>query len=110
MKEGQIVSMEADADKGALRFWLDGKQHGPGFMSGVEGRVRWAVGLSRGVCTTKAELLRLCLHQNCSLGQLLGFGQNEEEGGEESDEEWSISTLLCASVTAVGWLVGCAGV
>ena len=41
--EGQIVSMEADLDKGTLRFWVDGKQHGPGFMSGVEGRVRWAI-------------------------------------------------------------------
>jgi hypothetical protein len=41
--EGQIVSMEADLDKGTLRCWVDGTQHGPGFMSGVEGRVRWAV-------------------------------------------------------------------
>jgi hypothetical protein len=45
IKEGQIVSMEADLDKGTLRFWVNGKQHGPGFMSGVEGRVRWAVSL-----------------------------------------------------------------
>jgi hypothetical protein len=43
INEDQIVSMEADLDKGTLRFWVDGKQHGPGFMSGVEGRVRWAV-------------------------------------------------------------------
>ena len=43
INEGQIVSMEADLDKGTLRFWVDGKQHGPGFMSGVEGRLRWAV-------------------------------------------------------------------
>ena len=42
---GQIVSMETDLGKGTLRFWVDGKQHGPGFMSGVEGRVRWAVSL-----------------------------------------------------------------
>ena len=45
INEVQIVSMEADLDKGTLRFWVDGKQHGPGFMSGVEGRLRWAVGL-----------------------------------------------------------------
>jgi hypothetical protein len=45
INEGQIVSMEADLDKGTLRFWADGKQHGPGYMSGVEGRVRWAVSL-----------------------------------------------------------------
>ena len=25
--------------------WVDGKQHGLGFMSGVEGRVRWAAGV-----------------------------------------------------------------
>ena len=43
VNEGQIVSMEADLDKGTLRFWVDGKQHGPGFMSGVEGRLRWAI-------------------------------------------------------------------
>ena len=42
IKEGQIVSMEADLDKGTLRFWVDGKQHGLDFVSGVEGRVRWA--------------------------------------------------------------------
>ena len=41
--EGQIVSMEADLDKGTLRFWVDGKPHGPGWGSGVTGRLRWAV-------------------------------------------------------------------
>ena len=45
INEGQIVSMETDLDKGTLRFWVDGKQYGPGYMSGVEGRVRWAVSL-----------------------------------------------------------------
>jgi len=43
IKEGQIVSMEADLDKGTLRFWVDGKPHGPGWGSGVTGRLRWAV-------------------------------------------------------------------
>ena len=43
--EGLIVSMEADLDKGTLRFWVDGKLHGPGFSSGVTGRLRWAVSL-----------------------------------------------------------------
>jgi hypothetical protein len=47
IKVGQIVSMEADLDKGTLRFWVDGKQHGPGYSSGVQGRVRWAVSVSR---------------------------------------------------------------
>jgi hypothetical protein len=45
INEGQIVSMEADLDKGTLRFWLDGKPHGPGWSSGVTGRLRWAVSL-----------------------------------------------------------------
>jgi hypothetical protein len=47
IKEGQIVSMEADLDKGTLRFWVDGKPHGPGYSSGVTGRLRWAVCLYR---------------------------------------------------------------
>lgn len=42
VKNGQIVSIEADLDKGTLRFWLDGKVHGPGWSSGVTGRLRWA--------------------------------------------------------------------
>ena len=45
IKEGQIVSMEADLDKGTLRFWVDGKPRGPGWSSGVTGRLRWAVSL-----------------------------------------------------------------
>ena len=36
IKEGQIISMEADLDKGTLRFWLDGKPHGPGSPDGRE--------------------------------------------------------------------------
>jgi hypothetical protein len=49
IKEGQIVSisMEADLDKGTLRFWVDGKPHGPGHSSGVAGRLRWAVCVGR---------------------------------------------------------------
>ena len=45
INEGQIVSMEADLDKGTLRFWADGKPHGPGHSSGVTGRLRWAVSM-----------------------------------------------------------------
>ena len=45
INDGQIVSMEADLDKGTLRFWVDGKLHGPGWGSGVTGRLRWAVSL-----------------------------------------------------------------
>jgi hypothetical protein len=43
INDGQIVSMEADLDKGTLRFWVDGKPYGPGHSSGVTGRLRWAV-------------------------------------------------------------------
>jgi hypothetical protein len=45
INEGQIVSMEADLDKGTLRFWVDCKPHGPGHSSGVTGRLRWAVSM-----------------------------------------------------------------
>jgi hypothetical protein len=45
INEGRIVSMEADLDKGTLRFWVDGKQHGLGYSSGVQGCLRWAVTL-----------------------------------------------------------------
>ena len=38
-----VVTMEADLDAGTLKFWLDGKPHGPGYMSGVRGRMRWAI-------------------------------------------------------------------
>ena len=43
IKEGQIISMVADLDKGTLRFWLDGQPHGPGWSSGVKGKLRWGV-------------------------------------------------------------------
>ena len=45
IKEGQIISMEADLDKGTLHFWLDGQPHGPGWSSGVKGKLRWNVSL-----------------------------------------------------------------
>jgi hypothetical protein len=37
--------MEAELDNGTLRFWsmVSSTVHSPGFMSGVTGRVRWAV-------------------------------------------------------------------
>ena len=47
IKNGQIVILELDADAGTLKFWLDGKQHGPGFTHGVKGRLRWATSVSR---------------------------------------------------------------
>ena len=39
---GQILTIEADLDKGTLRFWVAGKSHGPGYTSGVTGRLRFA--------------------------------------------------------------------
>ena len=40
--DGQIVSMEADLDKGTLRYMVDGKPWGM-YLNGVKGRLRWAV-------------------------------------------------------------------
>jgi hypothetical protein len=42
---GQIITMEANVDSGTIRFWLDGKQHGPGYTSGATGKLRWAISL-----------------------------------------------------------------
>ena len=42
IKEGQVLTMQVDLDAGTLKFWLDGKPHGPGYTSGVTGRLRWA--------------------------------------------------------------------
>ena len=42
INSGQILTIEADLDKGTLRFWVAGKPHGPGYTSGVTGRLRFA--------------------------------------------------------------------
>ena len=42
IKDGQVLTMQVDLDAGTLKFWLDGKPHGPGWTSGVTGRLRWA--------------------------------------------------------------------
>ena len=34
--------MQVDLAAGTLKFWLDGKPHGPGWTSGVTGQLRWA--------------------------------------------------------------------
>ena len=39
---GQILTMQVDTDSGILKFWVDGKPHGPGYTSGVTGPLRWA--------------------------------------------------------------------
>ena len=44
---GQILTIEADLDKGTLRFWVAGKPHGPGYTSGVTGRLRFATSVYR---------------------------------------------------------------
>ena len=43
VKVGQILSLELDMDAGTLKFWRGGKPHGPGWSSGVKGRLRWAL-------------------------------------------------------------------
>ena len=39
---GQVLSMQVDTDAGTLKFWVDGKPHGPGYTCGVTGPLRWA--------------------------------------------------------------------
>ena len=38
--------MQVDMDAGTLKFWLDGKAHGPGYTSGVTGPLRWATSVN----------------------------------------------------------------
>jgi hypothetical protein len=40
---GQTVTMDLDTDAHTLKFWVDGKPHGPGFTSRVKGSLRWAM-------------------------------------------------------------------
>ena len=42
IEPGQVLSMQVDTDAGTLKFWVDGKPHGPGYTSGVTGPLRWA--------------------------------------------------------------------
>ena len=42
IKPGQVLTMQVDTDAGTLKFWVDGKPHGPGYTSGVTGPLRWA--------------------------------------------------------------------
>ena len=40
---GRVLTMQVDTDAGTLKFWVDGKPHGPGYTSGVMGEsLRWA--------------------------------------------------------------------
>jgi hypothetical protein len=41
IKSGQVLTMQVDTDASTLKFWVDGKPHGPGFTSGVTGSLRW---------------------------------------------------------------------
>ena len=43
--DGQVLTMQVDLDAGTLKFWVDGKPHGPGWTSGVTGRLRWATSI-----------------------------------------------------------------
>ena len=79
INEGQIVSMEADLDKGTLRFWVDGKQHGPGWSSGVTGRLRWAVCLT--VEGAAVEIVQTAELQSWSASWV------RPESDDESDDE-----------------------
>ena len=46
INDGQVLTMQVDLDAGTLKFWLDGKPHGPGWTSGVTGRLRWATSVA----------------------------------------------------------------
>ena len=45
IKNGQVVTIQVDLDAGALKYWVDGQPHGPGWATGVTGPLRWAVRL-----------------------------------------------------------------
>ena len=45
IEPGQVLAMQVDMDAGTLKFWVDGKPHGPGYTSGVTGPLRWATAL-----------------------------------------------------------------
>ena len=42
IETGQVLTMQVDMDAGTLKFWVDGKPHGPGYTSGVTGPLRFA--------------------------------------------------------------------
>ena len=46
IEPGQVFTMQVDTDADTLKFWLDGKPHGPGHTSGVTGPLRWAINVS----------------------------------------------------------------
>ena len=60
IRSGQVLTMQVDTDAGTLKFWVDGKPHGPG---GVTGPLRCAATLY-----TQALLSRSCLRWSCSRG------------------------------------------
>ena len=43
IEPGQVLLMQVDMDERTLKFWVDGKPHGPDYTSGVTGPLRWAV-------------------------------------------------------------------
>lgn len=56
-----------------------------------------------GLCAwvLKVGLLRLCLHQNCSLGQLLGFFQTIRSTGVKAHIYRGISTVKASGISGV---------
>ena len=42
IKPGQVLTVQVDTYAGTLKFWVDGKPHGPGYTSRVTGPLRWA--------------------------------------------------------------------
>jgi hypothetical protein len=59
VQAGKIGTMELDTDAHTLRFWVDGKPHGPGYTSGVVGSLRWGLGINptRGIGRNSFKIL-----------------------------------------------------
>ena len=55
IEPGQVMTMQMDTDAGTLKFWVDGKPHGPGYTSGVAGPLRWAI--SMGMSGNSVEIV-----------------------------------------------------
>ena len=45
IKSGDELTMQVDTDAGTLKFWVNGKPHGPGYTSGVRGPLQWATSM-----------------------------------------------------------------
>ena len=47
IESDQVLTTQLDTDAGTLKFWVDGKSHGPDYSNGVIGSLRWATTVGR---------------------------------------------------------------